>query len=486
VPQGVGVRVPPCAQHEPLISKKWVLRVFTLYKPSNIKTLEITLNKNNNTEGLIKISLSEGDYLPRVDEKLREHARKASIKGFRPGKVPVGVVKKMFGKSVLADEINHILSHKLSDYIKEQNLKILGEPLPNLDKARDIDWETQKEFEFEYQIGIVEDFKYDFSSKVKVKSYPIEVDAKTIDETILDLRKRFGKVEYPEVSAVGDNLYGDLHEKNGELKKEFAFIDTEKVAKKEQNTFVGLKKDEEVVFDIRKIFDDSALTANLLGVTEDEAKKTKGDFILKINTISRTEPAPVAIELFDRVFGKDVVTTEEAFINKVKETVGENYKRETQHFLEHHIEDYYIQNTKINLPDNFLKKWLKATSDGKVTDEVIEKEYDQYKRSIVWDLVRNRIAEDNKVIVDGSEVKARAKELIVSQFGGPAIAEQLGDRLDAIADNYLQNENGKNFMNLYSQLRNEKIMKLLRETITLSEKKVSVDEFKKIVEEHKH
>jgi len=448
--------------------------------------LEITLNKKNNTEGLIKIKLSESDYQSPVDEKLREHARKANIKGFRPGKVPVGVVKKMFGKSVLVEQINHVLSHKLSDYIKENNLKILGEPLPNLEKSREIDWDTQRDFEFEYQIGIVEDFKYELSSKVKVKSYPIEVDTKTIDETILDLRKRFGKVEYPEVSEIGDNLYGDLTQKESDFKKEFALITTEKVSKKEQKNFVGLQKEDEVEFDIKKVFDDETLIANLLGMTEEEAKKVKGKYVLKINTVSRTEPAAINVELFDRVFGKDVVTTEEEFINKVKETVGENYKRETQHFLEHHIEDYYVENTKINLPTEFLKNWLKATSEGKVTDDVLVKEFDQYKRSILWDLVRNRIAEDNKIVVDANEVKAKAKELIMSQFGGPAIAEQLGDRLDAIADNYLQNENGKNFMNLYSQLRNDKIMKLIRETITVSEKKVSVDEFKKIVEEHKH
>ncbi len=448
--------------------------------------MDITLNKQKGTEGTINIKLAEADYQNQVEKKLGEYAKKATIKGFRPGKVPAGVVKKMFGKSILVEEINHLLSHKLNDYIKEQNLRILGEPLPNLEKSSLIDWDTQKDFEFEYQIGIVEDFKYELSDKVKVKSYPIEIDQKVVTDTVEDLRKRFGKVEYPEASALGDNVYGDLREKNGDFKREYGFIATEKVSKKEQQTFIGLKKEDEVEFDIAKIFDEIALTANLLGLSEEEAKKMKGTFVLKINTISRTEPSQVNQELFDRVFGKDAVNSEEEFITKIKETVGENYKRETQHFLDHHIEDYYIKNTSIALPETFLKKWLKATSEGKVTDEVIEKEFDQYKRSIVWDLVRNKIAEDHKIAVDGNEVKSRAKEMIVAQFGGPAIAEQLGDRLDAIADNYLQNENGKNFMNLYSQLRNDKIMKLIRETIKVEEKKVSVDEFKKIVEEHTH
>jgi trigger factor len=448
--------------------------------------LEITLDKKNNTEGLIKIRLSEGDYQPHVAEKVKDYARKANIKGFRQGKVPTGVIQKMFGKSIMVEEINHLLSHKLSDYIKENNLKILGEPLPNQEKAREIDWEAQKDFEFEYQIGMVEDFTYDLSSKVKVKSYPIDIDSKTVDETINDLKKRFGKVNYPETSESEDNLFGDIRKKDDDFKKEHAFLQVEKIEKKEQKKFIGLKKDDEVEFDITKIFSDKDLAAQLLGISADEAKDVKGTYVLKVSTISRVEPAAINQELFDRVFGKDAVTDEEGFLNKIKETIGENYNREADHFLEHHIEDYFIEHTKINLPESFLKSWLKNSSEGKVTDDILDKEFEHYARGLKWDLVKNKIADDNKIKVEGDEVRAKAKEMIIAQFGGQAFAEQISDKLDGIADNYLQNENGQNFMKLYNQLRNDKILKHIRENITVQEKKVSVDEFKKIVEEHKH
>jgi trigger factor len=448
--------------------------------------LEITLNKKNDTEGLIKIRLTEGDYQPHVEEKVKDYARKANIKGFRQGKVPTGVIKKMFGKSILVEEINHLLSHKLSDYIKENNLKILGEPLPDQQKAMTIDWDTQKSFEFDYEIGMVEDFKYDLSSKVKIKSYPIEVDAKTIDETVADLKKRFGKVSYPEASEVSDNLFGELRSADPDFKKEHTLIGIENVDKKEQKKFIGLTKDSQIEFEISKLFSDPKFTGQLLGVSPEEAKNAKGKYIFKVETISRTEPAELNQELFDRVFGKDSVKTEEEFISKIRETISENYKRESDHFFEHHIEDYYVEHTNINLPDNFLKTWLKASSRGEVTDEVLEKEFELYKRGLKWDLVKNRIADDNKITVEADEVRAKAKDLIIAQFGGQAFAEQISDRLDGIADNYLQNENGQNFMKLYNQLRAEKILKLIREKITVDEKKVTVDEFKKIVEEHKH
>jgi trigger factor len=448
--------------------------------------LEITLNKTNTTEGLIKIKLTEGDYQPKVEEKVKEYARKASIKGFRQGKVPSGVIKRMFGKSILVEEINHLLSHRLSDYIKENNLKILGEPIPNQEKAQTIDWDAQKNFEFEYQIGMVDDFKYDLSSKVKVKSYPIDVDEKTIQETVADLKKRFGVVSEPEESVADDNLFGELRAAEGDFKKEHAFIAIEKVEKKEQKKFIGVKKDEEVEFDIAKIYSDEDLKAQLLGQSPEEAKGAKGKYIFKVNHVSRTAPAEVNQELFDKVFGKDSVKNEEEFIAKIKETISENYNRESEHFLEHHIEDYFVANTPIDLPEQFLKTWLKSSSQGQVTDSVLEKEFEDYKRGLKWDLVKNKIAEDNKITVEADEVRAKAKDLIISQFGGQAIASQLSDRLDGIADNYLQNENGQNFMKLYNQLRAEKILRLIREKITVQEKKVSVDEFKKIVQEHKH
>lgn len=454
--------------------------------------MEITLDKKTNTEGLIKIKLTEGDYQPNVEEKVKDYARKATIKGFRQGKVPTGVIKKMFGKSILVDEINHLLSHKITDYIKDNKIQILGEPLPNHDKTKDIDWDVQKDFEFEYEIGLVDEFTYDISPKTKVIAYKIEVDDKTVQETLTDLKKRFGKVSYPEVSEAQDSIFGELRPKDGTvenaeaLKKEAASVAIEKVEKNEQQKFIGLKKDDEVEFEPKKIFKDEDLITELLGFSPDEAAAATGTFILKVGTISRTEPAELTPELFDRVFGKDVAKTEEEFINKIRETIGDNYKRETDHFLDHHIEDYFLKNTKINLPDSFLKTWLKTTSQGQVTDEVLNTEFDHYVRGLKWDLIKNRIADDNQIKVEADEVQNKAKEMIVAQFGGQAFADQLKDKLDDIANNYLSNEKGQNFMRLYNQLRSEKIMKHIKENITIEEKNVSVDEFKKIVEEHKH
>jgi trigger factor len=449
--------------------------------------MNITLDKQSNTDGLIKISLSENDYLPKVSEKLKEYSRKASIKGFRAGKVPTGVIQKMYGKSILVEEVNHVISHSISDYIKDNNLRILGDPLPNQDKARTIDWDSQKEFDFEFQIGMVDDFNYELSSNVKLKSYPIEVDTKEMDDTLTDLKRRFGNVSYPDTSESTDNLHGEISPADGgEMKVSYFPID--KVVASEQKKFIGLKKDSEVEFHIDKLFIDESAKAQALNLSVEDASRVSGAYKLKVTNISRVEQARYNQELFDKVFGKDTVKTEEEFINKVRETISGNYKRETEHLLDHAIQHYYVDHTSISMPDNFLKSWLKATSNGQVTDDILENEFNDYKNSLKWDLIRNKIAEDLKITVEAHEVKVKAKEVIAEQFGGPGIAAQLGDKFDSIADNYLSGQDGKgeNFTKLYNQLRQEKIMKAIKETATITEKKVSLDEFKKIAGEHHH
>jgi trigger factor len=449
--------------------------------------LNITLNKQNSTEGSLNIVLTETDYLPKVEEKVKDYSRKASIKGFRQGKVPAGVIKKMFGKSILVEEVNHLISHSISDYIKNNKLKVLGDPIPNEEKARTIDWDNQKDFEFEFQIGMVEDFKVDLSTKVKVTSHPIEIDQKVIDETLTDIKRRYGKVSYPEVSEARDNLFGEISVKGSEEKKG-SYISIEKIEKKEQKKFIGLKKEEVVEFEVEKALADEAERARALNLSEEEAKQAKGTYVFTVTSVSRVETAELNQELFDKVFGSEVVKTEEEFLSKIRETITENYKRETEHLLDHEIQHYFVDNTKISMPDNFLKTWLKNTSDGKVTDEVLEKEFSQYKESLKWDLIKNQITEEKNITVEGDEVREKAKKQIIEQFGGESIAAQLGSKLDDIANNFLSGQDGKgeNFMRIYNQLRHEKIMKVVKEAITINEKKVSLDEFKKIAASHNH
>ncbi|MEO1049593.1 MAG: trigger factor [Bacteroidota bacterium] len=444
--------------------------------------MDISLDKKSNTEALIKVKLNESDYQPRVDEKVKDYAKKANIKGFRPGKVPTGLIKKMYGKSILVEEINSLLSKSVTDYIRENDIKIVGEPIPDLEKSKSIDWDTQKEFEFDYDIGFVEDFTYDLSKKVKVKHYKIEADQKVMDKTLDSIKKQFGEVTNPEASEADDSLFGKVKATDSEDEGKDALIPIDKVEKKEQKKFIGAKAGDVVKFEISKALKDEQLITHIADVDAEAAKDLKGEYQITVDKINRTVPAEINEELFEKVFGKDSVKTEDEFMAKVKETIEENYQRESDYFLDINIRDQFIENTKLEIPETFLKKWIQVSNEGKVSEEQIEKEFEAYTKELKWTFITNKISEDNEIKVEHPDVVDKAKEMILQQFGGPAMAAQLGDQLDGFANNYLQGENGDNYMRVFNQVRGEKVSQFIKEQITLNEKSVSMEEFEKIVQ----
>jgi len=441
--------------------------------------LEITLEKKNNTEASIKITLKESDYQTKVDEKVKEYSKKASLKGFRPGKVPPGVIKKMYGKSIKVEEINHILSHALTDYIKENDLQVLGDPLPDLEKSKEIDWENQKEFEFKYDIGLADDFNYDLS-KIKVTKYDIEVDKKTINETMNNLRRQHGRNIHPDESKEGDYLSGEIEQVDGELKNE-TIIDISQVKKKEKKKFIGLKKGESIKFEIRKAFDTDAAIGQLLGKPAEEVIKIYGEFNFIVNEINRRVPAEVNQEFFDKVLGEGKVKSEEELNKEIAEHIKQNYQRETEAYLQKSIQEALIEKTKIELPDVFLKDWILRSNQGKVTTEDIEKEYDHYAQDLKWSLIRNKIVKDQDIKVEHAEVLETTKKLILSQLANAGMVQNLQENIKSFAENYLKGEDGQNYMKIHNQVQNEKVLEYVKENVKSKNKKISMDEFQKIV-----
>lgn len=440
--------------------------------------MDITLDKKNTTEGSIKINLNAADYQPKVDEKIKEYARKANIKGFRQGKVPTGIITKMYGKSIKVEEINHMLSHALSDYIKDNDIQILGEPIPELEKIKNIDWETQSDFEFEYTIGIVDDFKYDLSAKNKLNRYIINVDAKIEKSTLEDLLKQHGNVTNPEKSEAGDSIYGTF--KINELKND-ALIEMNDVENKSQKLFIGVKKEDDITFNLKSIPSEIAV-ARFFKITPEEAKELKGDVLLTVKNINRNVPSEVNQELFDKVFGKDAVKSEVEFKDKVKSTIQENYNRESDFLLERDIKKVLIEKTKMKTPDPFLKRWLLLSNEGKVTENDIEKDYDHYLKDLKWSLISNEIYKDLDLKVENDDVIEEARNQIIGQLGGPAVADVYKEQLEGIVQNFIQAEKGKNYMNIFNQLKDRKIIEAIKGKISVSDKKVKLDEFKKLAE----
>lgn len=441
--------------------------------------MDITLEKKNPTEASIKITLTEADYQPKVQEKLKEYGKKAQIKGFRPGKVPPALIKKMYGKSILIDEINHLLSHSVNDYIKDNKLQILGEPLPDTTDGQNIDWDNQQSFEFQYQIGLVDDFKYQLDNK-KITRYKIKTDEQSIAETIENLQKQYGKMTNPEKSEEGDFLYGQVTQSEGAYNENVS-IPLSLIEEKERKNFIGVAKGDKIKFDLKKTFKDTATIADALNVEEDAAGTLEGEFELEVINVNRQEAAEMDQEFFDKIFGKDVVKTEEAFRNKVQETMDQNYNRETEIYFNKSIQDTLLADTAIELPNDFLKRWLLVSNEGKITEDDIAKEYDAYAKEMKWTIIQNKIGEDEGVKVENSDIEEKAKEMITDQLGSSGLLAQFGDNLDVFVQNYLQAENGENYMRIFNQVRADKVFSAIQEKIEVEEKEVDVEAFKKIV-----
>ncbi|WKV12077.1 trigger factor [Marivirga harenae] len=445
--------------------------------------MDITLNKKDNTNASIKIILNEADYQPNVEQKIKEYRKKANIKGFRPGKVPTSYVKKLYGKSILVEEINSMLSKSLTDYIKENDLKILGEPLPNQEDAAKIDWDNQKDFEFEYTLGLVEEFDIPLNDKFKVEKHTIEVTDKVMKETMDNLTKQHGDTESVDESKAEDSLEGKLSTADGEV-QEKVVLPIEDAEKKAQKQFVGVKKGDEIKFDIEKTFKSAEAKSRLLGQNETDAQAASGEYILTVSDIKRTKPAEVNQELFDKVFGKDAVKTREEFDKKIKETIAENYDRETENLLNRDLVDNLVEKTKFDLPDDFLKNWLLLSNEGKITQEQIDKEYDLYTKDLRWNLIKNKIADANQddIKVEHADVMDYTKKMIAEQFGAYGMADQLGENMDSFAQNYLQGENGENYRKVYEEMLNKRVLDFIKEKISIKDKKVDLDGFKKAVD----
>jgi trigger factor len=440
--------------------------------------LDIQLEKNSSTEALIKINLKETDYQSKFKEKLKSYSKQAQIKGFRPGKVPMSLIEKMYGKSIKVEEINNILVESLTDYLKKNDIKIIGDPLPNNEKAEQIDWDNQLEFDFEYRVGLIDNFDYNLN--IKIDKFEIEVEEKVIQDAIEELKERYGKMTNPEVSEEKDSVFGNLSQQSSDFNKD-GLIEISKVTEKLRMKFIGVKKGDTVSFDINTLFDEVFNLEVVTGLNTDEAKALSGEFTFIVKNINRVLPAEMNQEFFDKIFGEGKVGTEEEFISKYTKIFEENYDRESEYLLSHQLQEKILKDTKVEIPEDFFRKWILATNRG-LNEQELEKDFEHYVRDLKWTLIKNRVAEDNGVKIENEDLVDYTKKMFKAQFGGIDLNEEMDKNLEIMANNYLQQKNGENYMNIFNQLRAEKILEILKQKAEISVKKVTKEEFNKKTE----
>ncbi|WP_420147525.1 trigger factor [Spirosoma sp.] len=451
--------------------------------------MDITLEKASDTNASLKITLTPADYKPEVDKKLKDYGRKVQLKGFRPGHVPASLVQKMYGKSILVDEINSMLSRTVSQYIRENKLQVVGDPVPNREEADAIDWDNQTDFAFSYTLGLASEFDIDFSDLPSVTQYEIQAGEAEVNSTIADLQQRFHTHAHGEEVGEGDTIYGELKQVNvAEGEEGFSAktaLPMNKMADDSKGQFIGKKKGDVVTFVLDQAFPDEKARANATGAKPEEAANLTGEFTFEVDDITRHEPAELNQELFDKVLGAGAVQDEEQFRTKVAEVIRSNYVRESTQLLRLDIEKMLLDSTPILLPDEFLKNWLLEVNEGKFTPEQIDEQYDDFTKSVKLQLIKNKIAEKADIKVEFEEVLEATRKMVREQFGfANTDDEEMTKTIDRIARNYLMDEknNGQNYTNTFNQVYDDKIIEYAKTQLTTVTQDVTVDEFKELVE----
>ncbi|WP_426668138.1 trigger factor [Mucilaginibacter sp. McL0603] len=449
--------------------------------------MNISQEKIDKLNAVVTINIKPEDYQPRVDKAIKDHAKKAKMPGFRPGMVPPAHIKKMYGKSILVDEVNNMLSDTLNNYINEQQLEVLGQPLPKMDDSKQYNWDFADDFEFNYEVGLAPEFDIDFSSKDKVTQYVIKADNETLEARIKNIRKSYGKMTNPDVSADGDVLYAELVQLSPDgsvfdggitntTSVRLDQVQDEKIKK----SLIGLKKDDQVVLDIQKAYNnDGARIGAILKVDEDLATDIKSKFLLTVKNVNRLEESDLNQEFFDKLFGEGTVTTEAEFRAKITEEVESMFSQDAERKLQNDLYNLSIEKAKFELPDEFLKRWLKATNE-KLTDEELTGGYDDFAKNLKWTLIENKIIKDNKIEIKYEEVFAAAKQRLDAQFRmyspQPLSDEQLGQ----YTVQYLQNKDEAN--KIFEEVKALKVLDYLKSIVTLDKKEISDKDFKEQIE----
>jgi trigger factor len=449
--------------------------------------MNISQEKIDKLNAVVTINIKPEDYQPRVDKAIKDHAKKAKIPGFRPGMVPPAHIKKMYGKSILVDEVNNMLSDTLNNYISEQQLEVLGQPLPKMDDSKQYNWDFADDFEFNYEVGLAPEFDIDFSAKDKVTQYVIKADNETLEARIKNIRKSYGKMTNPDVSADGDVLYAELVQLSPDgsvfaggitntTSVRLDQVQDEKIKK----SLIGMKKGDEFVFDVQKAYNnDAARIAAILKVDEDLAADIKSKFRLTVKNVNRLEESDLNQEFFDKLFGEGTVTTEAEFRAKITEEVESMFSQDAERKLQNDLYNLSIEKAKFDLPDEFLKRWLKATNE-KLTDEELTGGYDDFAKNLKWTLIENKIIKDNKIEIKYEEVFAAAKQRLDAQFRMYSPQPLSDEQLAQYTVQYLQNKDEAN--KIFEEVKALKVLDHLKSIVTLDKKEISDKDFKEQIE----
>ncbi|MCZ4408064.1 trigger factor [Cryomorphaceae bacterium 1068] len=450
--------------------------------------MQITQEKIDEKNALLKIKVEPTDYNDRYSEALKRARKQVQMPGFRPGKIPMGVIKSRYGKSLLAEEMNEMLNQSIQSYIAEQDLKILGSPMPKEDHVDNGNWDNPGDFEFVYELGLAPKLDVEISNKTKLNYYTIKIDKKLVDDEVNRIARRYGKVEDVEKAGDNDMLVGDFVEldNNGEVVPggvmNQSTVSLEFIDKDQAKKFFGLKIGDELNVQPSLLAKDNDDLGRMLGLTGDALASSGDNYKFIVREVKHMEAAELNEEFFKKTFGEDgEVKTEKDFREKVSSDLGKHFVSDSDRLFKRDISKEMIAKYNPDLPDEFLKRWIRLTNENPISAEEVERDYAEYRKSLQWQLIFNELVSQDAIKVSQDDVVEKTKELLVgnyAQYGMPAPEDK---ELEESAKRVLGNQ--EEARKIYDMLYDEKLITYVKENASVSDKEVSFDKFVELASE---
>lgn len=452
--------------------------------------MKITFDCPDKINGLLTMTVEPADYQEKVEKTLKDYRKKAQVPGFRPGMVPMGLIKKQYGTAVKVDEVNKLMSEKLYEYIQENKIQMLGEPLPNQEKQVPQDFEKDGDLTFVFDIAVAPEFKAELSAKDKITYYAIKADDKLIDDQVQMYASQAGEFVKAEVFSGNDTITGDLREldEKGNTKEGGMTVDSAMVmpayikADDQKKLFDGAKPGDIITFNPKKAYpDNDAEVAALLKVQKDDVKDLASDFSYQITEIRHFQPAEVNQALFDRVFGEGTVKDEKAFREKIAETIAPQLQQNSDYKFLLDVRAYLEKKVgDLHFPEALLKRVMLQNNKDKGADYV-EKNFEGSIRELKWHLIKEQIVAAHDIKVEDADLKAVAKEAIRAQFAQYGMSNVPDDVLENYAAEQLKKR--ENIENYVDRAIDMKLTETLKNVVKLTQKEVTLADFNKMMQE---
>lgn len=430
----------------------------------------------------LKVKLSPEDYTPGVEKALKDQRKQAVLPGFRPGQVPMSIIRKRVGKALLVNEVERLIDEHLRSYMEQNALRVLGQPLPKVESAAGNNWDEPGEFEFAYELGLAPQFEVELDAKLAVEMPLVDVTDELVQREIDDMQRRFGKLESGEVSEAKDMLLGDMIELNadGSIKEggimHRATISLEYLEDAAtRDSLVGKRVGDEVTVDPHKVSRDHDDLARMLGVDHERVHHLEGNFLFRIAEIKRMAPVPMGQELFDRVYGKDAISDEATFRARVKEGLENMFKRDSDKVYKRLVMKKLYEQASVDLPDAFLKRWIQETSKEPITPGQVEEGYAGYAEGLKRQLVEDRVVEKYGLEAKGEELNAFAQRYVADQFMQYGMPAPEGEQLQQMAARILGDQ--EQIRRIRNTIVEQKLMVHLRTLLQPQERRISYEEF---------